>query len=412
MSHWFAARKPLPPSPPSASLSRTPIVPSLPIRRAPRPRPIPPAASMSFGPPTDNLTGPSGSNPSQSARIDQLSADMARVQESMARMMKFLEESSFTTCPHPPSHHDPADANHERQHPPHSSHHFAPDPTFHGPTGPEFAHIARLETLKIQDLWFAGDSGQLGPFLRNIRDFLCPRSSLFQSETRRVVWVSRHFGYWPSEHRKTPLPTENWYNSLLLDNARQQGVFDQYADLDGIPFILPTLASVEALLGGLIAIFGDKFSKENAKQALAACQQRNLTIGKYNAQFSSLVYLVDDVEENRIEKYVLGLNPWIIRKAMNKDWISAKTLSEKMVLATEVAAQLDILSQLPPDIPLNHHPSSTQRHHVLQFPHPQPLPQPRDPDAMEVDALTTAAQQQASLMDATRLICRARKLCF
>ncbi|PLW17500.1 hypothetical protein PCASD_16715 [Puccinia coronata f. sp. avenae] len=367
---------------------------------------------MSFGLPTDNLTGPSDSNPSQSARIDQLSADMARVQESMARMMKFLEESSFTTRPHPQSRHDPADANHKRQHPPHSqapphsSHHFAPDPTFHGPTGPEFAHIARLEPLKIQDLWFAGDLGQLGPFLRNIRDFLRPCSSLFQSKTRRVVWVSRHFGYWPSEHRKTPSPTENWYNSLLLNNARQQGVFDQYADLDGIPFILPTLASVEALLGGLIAIFGDKFSKENAKRALAACQQRNLTIGEYNAQFSSLVYLVDDGEENRIEKYVLGLNSRIIRKAMNKDGISAKTLSDKMVLATEAAVQLDILSQLPPDIPLNHHPSSAQRHQVLQFPHPQPLPQPRDPDAMEVDALTTAAQQRASLMDATRLICR------
>jgi hypothetical protein len=64
------------------------------------------------------------------------------------------------------------------------------------------------------------------------------------------------------------LPTENWHNSLLLDNSRQQGVFDQYADLDSIPFILPTLASFKALLGGLITIFGNKFSKENAKHVL------------------------------------------------------------------------------------------------------------------------------------------------
>ena len=103
------------------------------------------------------------------------------------------------------------------------------------------------------------------------------------------MWVSRHFGYCPSEHRKTPSPTDNWYNLLLLDNARQQGIFNQYADLDGIPFILPTLSLVKFLLGGLISIFRDKFSKENAKRALAACQQRALTISEYNAQFSSLV---------------------------------------------------------------------------------------------------------------------------
>jgi hypothetical protein len=91
------------------------------------------------------------------------------------------------------------------------------------------------------------------------------------------------------------LTTENWYNLLLLDNTCQQGVYDQYADLNGVPFLLPTLLLVEALLGGLISIFGDKFSKENAKQALASCQQHNLTRGKYKAQFFSLVYLVEDV---------------------------------------------------------------------------------------------------------------------
>ncbi|PLW52259.1 hypothetical protein PCASD_00019 [Puccinia coronata f. sp. avenae] len=221
---------------------------------------------MSYGMPHGE-DPPKTSTVSQSARIDQLSADMARVQESMARMMKFLEESTFNSRPQAP--HESTDASSQGLRPPqHQSQPQpqGPDPTFHGPTGPEFAHIARLEPLKIQDLWFAGDSGQLGGFLRSIRDFLRPRSSLFQSETRRVVWVSRHFGHCPSEHRKTPSPTENWYNSLLLDNARQQGVFDQYADLDGIPFILPALSSVESLLGGLIAIFGDKFSKENAKQ--------------------------------------------------------------------------------------------------------------------------------------------------
>ncbi|PLW15616.1 hypothetical protein PCANC_24108 [Puccinia coronata f. sp. avenae] len=83
-----------------------------------------------------------------------------------------------------------------------------------------------------------------------------------------------------------------------------------------------------------------------------------------------------------------------------------------MVLATEAAAQLKILSQLPPDTLLTHHPSPAHQPHALQFPHPQPPPQPRDPDAMEVNALTTAAQQKALLMDATRSIFREQKLCF
>ncbi|KNZ60707.1 uncharacterized protein VP01_15139g1, partial [Puccinia sorghi] len=95
----------------------------------------------------------------------------------------------------------------------------------------------------------------------------------------------------PSENRKTPARTENWFNLLLLDNARQSGIVSQYTDLDGVEFKLPALLSVEALLSELIAIFGDKFSKENAKKQLANCKQRGMTIGEYNAQFSLLFYL-------------------------------------------------------------------------------------------------------------------------
>ncbi|KNZ51934.1 uncharacterized protein VP01_3759g1 [Puccinia sorghi] len=179
--------------------------------------------------------------------------------------------------------------------------------------------------LKLQDVWFAGDALHLAAFLRTVGNFLRPRGCLFQSEARRVVWVAQHFGYRPSEHRRTPAPTENWYNSLLLANARKAGIVCQYADLDGVTFTLPALESVEALLKELIVIFGDKFSKENAKRQLVSCRQKGMTIGEYNAQFSSLVYLVEDVEANRIEKYVDGLNPRIIHKAMSKEWRSADT---------------------------------------------------------------------------------------
>ncbi|KNZ53049.1 uncharacterized protein VP01_335g8 [Puccinia sorghi] len=223
----------------------------------------------------------------------------------------------------------------------------APNPMYHPPVGAEFTHLSRLEPLKLQDLWFSGDPLHLASFLRTIRNFLRPRSSLFQNESRKIVWVAQHFGYRPSENRKTPAPTENWFNSLLLDNARQSGIVSQYADLDGVEFKLPALLSVEALLSELIAIFGDKFLKENAKKQLANCKQHGMTIGEYNAQFSSLVYLVEDVEANWIEKYVDGLNPRIIHKAMSKEWRLAATLAVKMELASEAAAELDILAALP-----------------------------------------------------------------
>ncbi|KAA1134621.1 hypothetical protein PGTUg99_007968 [Puccinia graminis f. sp. tritici] len=172
---------------------------------------------------------------------------------------------------------------------------------------------------------------------------------------------------------------------FLLGRTRRQGIIDVYGDLAGQPFVLPTLSSVLVFLEGLITVFGDKFMRENAKRALEACKQRNLTIGEYNSQFKSLVYLVEDIEATRIEKYTAGLNPRIIRKAMSKQWTDAQTLDEKMELASDAAAQLDILALLPPDPPMGnqHHPLSSSR--VVHPPPPPPRPQ-RDHDAMEIDA--------------------------
>jgi hypothetical protein len=156
------------------------------------------------------------------------------------------------------------------------------------------------------------------------------------------------------------LPVENWYNLLITNNTRRHGSFNPHGNLDGIPFTIATLASVEAFLEAMIGVFGNCFMKENAKRALAACRQVNSTIGEYNSQFSSLVYLVEDVEEAHIERYVSGLNPQIIVQAMSKEWQDANSLDAHMELATKAAAQLNILSLLPSDsgAPSRHHPLS------------------------------------------------------
>ncbi|KAA1124880.1 hypothetical protein PGTUg99_036364 [Puccinia graminis f. sp. tritici] len=312
--------------------------------------------------------------------LDQVSAEVARMQWSIDRMMTLMENSAIFQPP-PPAHVPlpmPQDHTHtvvppqfqpHPQNPPTNPFQrpgFPPVQPQNAPAFQEHAprtqpapvfveqpfqeddQPAQPEPQRLKDVFFSGEPGHLLSFLRTIRDFLRNNRSGFSSEKRRVVWISRHFGFHPSDRKKTPSPAENWYSSLVIDNARQQGVIDVYGDLDGQPFILPTLSSVSAFLEGMITVFGDKFMRENAKRALEACKQRNLTIGEYNSQFKSLVYLVEDVEATRIEKYTSGLNPRIIRKAMSKQWTDATTLDQKMELASDAAAQLNILAMLPP----------------------------------------------------------------
>lgn len=149
-------------------------------------------------------------------------------------------------------------------------------------------------------------------------DFLFPWGSLFQSETHWVVCIFCHLGFCPLDNCRGPSPTKNWYNSLVIDNSCKAGFHDSYADLDSQDFTLPTLVLVSAFLESLIEVFGKKFMKDNAKQAPAVCKQQNITIGEYNLQCKSLVYLFVGVEDSHIKKYVQCLNPRIIHKAMNK----------------------------------------------------------------------------------------------
>ncbi|KAA1086247.1 hypothetical protein PGTUg99_013747 [Puccinia graminis f. sp. tritici] len=412
-------------------------------------------ASGSGGPQPLGSGGPGfgGPQPSETAtrvvrgeELDQVLAEVARMQRSIDRMMTLMENSAIFQPP-PPVHvplQEPIVHTHPAVPPHFQSQAQIPTNPFQRPGFPSVqAHQAQAapvfqeqpqrpqpapifveqpfqgdeqatqpEPMRLKDVFFLGEPGHLLSFLQTIRDFLRNNRAGFISEKRRVVWISRHFGFHPSERKKTPSPAENWYSSLVIDNARRQGIVDGYGDLDGQPFVLPTLSSVSAFLEGLVTVFGDKFMRENAKRALEACKQRNLTIGEYNSQFKSLVYLVEDVEATRIEKYTAGLNPRIIRKAMLKQWTDAQTLDEKMELASDAAAQLDILALLPPDPPMGnqHHPLSLSR--VVHPPPPPPRPQ-WDPDAMEIDATKVVpAAVGRSLLDAARAICKARNLCF
>ena len=54
-----------------------------------------------------------------------------------------------------------------------------------------------------------------------------------------ILWISRHFGYKPSDSTDDTSPAEHWYNSLILTNARAQNVTNPYTDLDRLPFLHP-----------------------------------------------------------------------------------------------------------------------------------------------------------------------------
>ncbi|KNZ56310.1 uncharacterized protein VP01_2437g1, partial [Puccinia sorghi] len=357
----------------------------------------------------DQSASGSGGHSASRDRVEVLEAEVSRMDNTLQRIVQLLEKSPLLNPPieNPVTDQAAVPRNRAHEAPPHLQ--TAEGSDYLPPTAPEFGHLSRLEPLKLPDVWFSGDASKLSSFLRTVRDFLRPRGSLFLSESRRIVWISRHFGFRPSENRKTPAPSENWYDSLVIDNARRKGVLDPYADLDGVEFVHPTLLTVQSFLNGLISVFGDRFLKENAKRSLNACKQRNLTIGEYNSQFSSLVYLVEDVEETRIEKYVAGLNPLIIRHAMSTAWRQVKTLDEKMAMASEAAAQLDLLAQLPSETSsaTTYRPLSSNR--PLPF-SPQPSsPMPSDPNAMEIDAIQSVPR---SLLDSSRLLCRSKNLCF
>ncbi|KAA1077666.1 hypothetical protein PGT21_015427 [Puccinia graminis f. sp. tritici] len=274
-----------------------------------------------------------------------------------------------------------------------------PFPSHDHPVGGNEGQVSSsvyLEPQKLPEVWFSGDTKQLAPFLRVIRDFLYPRQAFFTLQSRMIVWISRHFGYRPSEvkNRNNPSAAENWFNSLILSNARAQGENNPYADLDRLPFLHPMLVLVKAFENGLINMFGDKFQMDLAKKALAACKQGKSSVEEYNAKFSTLCYQVKNLEDACIDKYVEGLNYDIITQAMLTEWLEEPTLAGKMRRALNASRQLAALSKIPNRQTSTHAPSTSNHRPAPFVPPPQVYQHPnapsRSPDAMDIDAVSAS----------------------
>ncbi|KAI9614333.1 hypothetical protein H4Q26_009481 [Puccinia striiformis f. sp. tritici PST-130] len=172
--------------------------------------------------------------------------------------------------------------------PPSHPQHPQPFPTTSFPPQNPADSSEYLEPYKLADVWFSGDSVQLAPFLRDIRNFLHHRKRFFASEDRVIIWVSLHFGHCPSENIRAHSRSQNWFNSLIRENARLHGKLTPYADFERLAFVLPALASWDVFEEGLIKFFGDKYHMDTAKAALDACRQGSMSVEDYNTQFSSL----------------------------------------------------------------------------------------------------------------------------
>ncbi|KAH9459172.1 hypothetical protein Pst134EA_033023 [Puccinia striiformis f. sp. tritici] len=227
-----------------------------------------------------------------------------------------------------------------------------------------------------------------------------------------IVWVSLHFGFRPSENQRAQSRSQNWYHSLIVQNARLQGKFSPYADLERLDFVLPALASYEAFENGLIAYFGDKFLADTARRTLESCRQGSMSVEEYNTLFGSLVYLVDMSDGDRVLRYIDGLNLNIRKQVNGPIWRAAKTLQGKMDLAIEGAKDLDELSQIsnPHSAPSKPKPTSFHQTPVYHHPHSAQ----RAPDSMDIDATTTFPNQRPinPFIALFRRVCMAQRVCF
>lgn len=145
--------------------------------------------------------------------------------------------------------------NLNRQQPPHRSHsrnvQHSPRPSYAPPPGPsrvsspsEGAYardpnrrLVYREPKPRENLCFSGESKMLRQFLLDIYDGLDQNVFDFASDKRRIIWITSHFSSNGSEIN----PAQSWFSSLLMQNAFEHGVVDQYANLKSLEFVIRPL---------------------------------------------------------------------------------------------------------------------------------------------------------------------------
>lgn len=246
------------------------------------------------------------------------------------------------------------------------------------------------------------------------------------TDLRRINWVAQHFMIRDWKISGIETASQNWFDSLLASNAQAQGKWTQFADLKSFDYVIPELLTLEDFYEALVWNFEDKDAIRTANDALENFTQEKekLSISDFNAKWrimaSQTLLSVDSV----IKLYEQNIHPAIAAPASNiEQWITCKTLDEKMNISLTAAGMASWLSKIPAN-----HPFSTRGTRFASFPgstQSTTIAQPQShvrvhgkSDAMQVDAVSTPRPPPsawASMPDVwakIKSICWHKRYCF
>lgn len=253
-------------------------------------------------------------------------------------------------------------------------------------------------------------------FLQDIRDAVRVFDDRFTNDTRRINWIARHFR--SRDHRGATVDSaaHSWFNGLLANNAHVLGLWSEYADLKSFDYVIPELLSMHGFLDAMVNNFRDVNSACVAKNALKRFKQGSLDLIEFNATFRTMAAHTSLSIDLQLDLYEANLSPAIFGAAIGFcEWARTSSLDKRMSLAVEAAAMASRYATLPPD-----HPFSTRRSKynvpAPQQPsanhHPTPVRVPVDPNAMQIDAITSNGEASPALRSAVRRVCWGKHLCF
>lgn len=197
-----------------------------------------------------------------------------------------------------------------------------------------------------------------------------------------------------------------WWMSLIHSNAVAQRESDPYKSA-GLKFIIHKLLTIGNFLEAAVTEFRDPFSAESAINALRDCRMaKNLLVPNFNSQFTVLAGEAEVTEASKMSYYKDALLDHSRSAAVVRpDWSAATNLRMQQQILVQVEKGL---ADARNSCPRSQAPSVAP---VAANPPPslpaQYVPIPRDPNAMEVDASSTAPFPNQVF----RELCTEQKIC-